>query len=239
VVASLSPEHLLTFAAEVATPCSSPPSSHCSSALARPLILRRCALSARSSRTHVSEHHPRTLRAAASLPGIEGPSLDTPGHLSSAQCYHKSSTLFHCNPQPRTCCIQHCLDQLTVCEQTCRAAGDAAAGAHTEYSSTVCKRCRLCEDASTYQTSTSGVGPAGKVAEGLCSGHSSAVGNRCHLCSDARMYQTITSGVMAGSAGEAAEGVVQPAKVQVGSASRSRRRAITSDSSISCSQKTR
>ena len=35
------------------------------------------------------------------------------------------------------------------------------------------------------------------------------VGSRCHLCSDARMYQTITYGLMAGSAGEAAEGVVQ------------------------------
>jgi len=185
---------------------------------------------------HVSEHHPRSLRAAALLPGIEGPCLDTPGHLPSAQCYHKSSTLFHCKLQPRTCCLQHCLDQLTVCEQTCRAAGDAAAGAHTEYSSVVCS---LCEDASTYQTTTSDVGPAGKVAEGLCSWQSSMVGERCRLCSDARMYQTITSAVMAGSAGEAAEGVVQPAKVQVGSASRSRRRAITSDSSIPCSPKTR
>ena len=102
-----------------------------------------------------------------------------------------------------------------------------------------CKRCRLCEDASRYQTSTSGVGPAGKVAEDLCSWQSSAVGERCHLCSDARMYQTITSGVMAGSAGEAAEGVVQPAKLQIGSASHSRRQAITSDSSIPCSQKER
>jgi len=60
-----------------------------------------------------------------------------------------------------------------------------------------------------FQTITSG--PAGKAAEGLCSWQSSAVGKRCHLCSDARMYQTIASGVMAGSAGEAAEGVVQPA----------------------------
>jgi len=64
---------------------------------------------------------------------------------------------------------------------------------------------------STYQTSTSGVGPAGKAAEGLCSRQSGVVGSRCRLCSDARMYQTITSGLMAGSAGEAAEGVVQPA----------------------------
>ena len=36
------------------------------------------------------------------------------------------------------------------------------------------------------------------------------------LCSDARMYQTITSGLMAGSAGEAAEGVVQPANAGAG-----------------------
>ena len=41
------------------------------------------------------------------------------------------------------------------------------------------------------------------------------------------------------SAGEVAEGVVQTAKVQVGSTSRLQRRAITSDSSIPCSQKTR
>ena len=61
------------------------------------------------------------------------------------------------------------------------------------------------------QTSTSGVGPAGKAAEGLCSRQSGAVGSRCRLCSDARMYQTITSDLMAGSAGEATEGVVQPA----------------------------
>jgi len=60
-----------------------------------------------------------------------------------------------------------------------------------------------------FQTITSG--PAGKAAEGSCSSQSSAVGERCRLCSDARMYQTITSGVMAGSAGEAAEGAVQPA----------------------------
>ena len=63
---------------------------------------------------------------------------------------------------------------------------------------------------STYQTSTSGVGPAGKAAEGLCSRQNGAVSSRCRLCSDAR-NQTITSGLMAGSAGEAAEGVVQPA----------------------------
>ena len=63
---------------------------------------------------------------------------------------------------------------------------------------------------STYQTSTSGVGPAGKVAEGWCKRQSGVVGSRCHLCTYARMYQTITSGLMAGSAGEAAEGVVQP-----------------------------
>ena len=46
------------------------------------------------------------------------------------------------------------------------AAIDAAAGAHTEYSSAVCKRCYLCGDASTYQTSTSGVmiDSAGKAA---------------------------------------------------------------------------
>jgi len=55
-------------------------------------------------------------------------------------------------------------------------------------------------------------GPAGKAAEGLYSWQSGAVGKRCRLCSNARMYQTITSGVMAGSDGEAAEGVVQPAK---------------------------
>ena len=128
---------------------------------------------------HVSEYHPRSLRAAASLPGIEGPSLNTPGHLPSAQRYHNCSTFFHCKVQPRTCCLQQCLDQLPVCEKTCRAAGDADAGAHTEYSSVVCKRCRLCEDASTYQTSTSGVGPAGKAAEGLCSRQSGAVGSRC------------------------------------------------------------
>jgi len=60
-----------------------------------------------------------------------------------------------------------------------------------------------------FQTITSG--PAGKAAEGLCSWQNSAVGERCRLCSDARMHQTITSGVMAGSAGEVAEGVVQPA----------------------------
>jgi len=130
---------------------------------------------------HVSEHHPRSLRAAASLPGIEGPCLDTPGHLPSAQCYNKNSTLFHCKLQPWTCCLQQCLDQLTVCEQTCRAAGDAAAGAHTEYNSVDCKRCGLCEDASRYQTSTSGVGLAGKVAEGLCSRQSSTVGKCCRL----------------------------------------------------------
>ena len=175
------------------------------------------------------------LRAAASLPGIEGPCLDMPGHLLGAQCYHKSSKLFHCKLQPRTCCLQQCLDQLPVCEKTCRAAGDADAGAHTEYSSVVCKRCRLCEDASTYQTSTSGVGPAGKVAEGLCSWQSSEVGERCRLFGDAIMYQTIRSSVMAGSAGKAAEGVVQPAKVQVGSASRD----ITRSSSIACSLQTR
>ena len=62
---------------------------------------------------------------------------------------------------------------------------------------------------STYQTSTSGVGPAGKVAEGLCSWQSGAVGSHCRLCSDASMYQTITSGLMTGSAGETVEGVVQ------------------------------
>ena len=55
------------------------------------------------------------------------------------------------------------------------------------------------------------VGPAGKAAEGLCSRQNGAVGSRCRLCSDARMYQTTTSGLMAGSAGEAAVGVVQPA----------------------------
>jgi len=55
---------------------------------------------------------------------------------------------------------------------------------------------------------------AGKAAEGLCSWQSSAVGERCRLCSDARMYQTITSCVMAGSTGEAAEGVVQPANAR-------------------------
>ena len=55
----------------------------------------------------------------------------------------------------------------------------------------------------------SGVGPAGKAGEGLCSRQSSAVSSRCRLCSDARMYQTITSGLMAGSAGETAEGVLQ------------------------------
>jgi len=86
-----------------------------------------------------------------------------------------------------------------------------------------------------YQTITSG--PAGNAAEGLYSWQSSAVG--CLLCSDARMYQTITSGVMASSAGEAGEGVVQPAKLQIRNTSRSRRRAITNDSSIPCSQKTR
>jgi len=63
----------------------------------------------------------------------------------------------------------------------------------------------------TYQTITSGVGPAGKAAEGLCSQQSGAVGSRCRLCIDARIYQTITSGLMAGSASEAAEGFVQPA----------------------------
>jgi len=88
---------------------------------------------------------------------------------------------------------------------------DAAAGAHTEYSSAVCKCCGLCAGVSTYQTSASDVGPAGKAAESLCSRQSGVVGSRCRLCSDARMYQTITSGLMAGSAGEAAEGVVQPA----------------------------
>jgi len=222
---------------------------------------------------HVSEHHQRSLCAAASLPRIEGSCLDTAGHLPSAQWYHKSSTLFHCELQPQTCCLQHCFDQLTVCEQTCCAAGNAAAGAHTEYSSVDCKYCCLCEDASRYQTSPSGVGPSGKVAEGLCSQQnstvgkrchlwarmyqtitsgpackaaeglcswqSSAVGERCHLCINARMYQTITSSVMAGSAGEAAEGVVQPAKLQIWSASHSRRRAITSSSSIPCSRMTR
>ena len=76
----------------------------------------------------------------------------------------------------------------------------------TEYSSVVCKHCRLCEDASTYQTSTYGVGTACKVAEGLCSRLSSAVGERCCLFSDARMYQTITSSVMDGSAGKVAQG---------------------------------
>jgi len=65
---------------------------------------------------HISEHHQRSLRAAASLPGIERPSLDTPGHLPSAQCYHNCSTFFQCKVQPRICCIRHCLDQLTVCE---------------------------------------------------------------------------------------------------------------------------
>jgi len=60
-----------------------------------------------------------------------------------------------------------------------------------------------------FQTITSG--PAGKAAESLCSWQSSAVGERCRLCSDARMYQTTTSGLIAGSAGEAAKGVVQPA----------------------------
>jgi len=88
-----------------------------------------------------------------------------------------------------------------------------------------------------FQTITSG--PAGKAAEGLYSCQSSAVGERFCLCSDARMSQTMTSGVMAGSAGEAVEGVVRPAKFQIGSASCSRRRAITNDSSIPCSQKTR
>jgi len=69
---------------------------------------------------------------------------------------------------------------------------------------------------STYQTSTSGVGPAGKAAaEGLCSWQNGAVGSRCRLFSDARMYQTITSGLMSGSAGEVAEGVVESANVGV------------------------
>ena len=70
---------------------------------------------------------------------------------------------------------------------------------------------------STYQTSTSGVGPAAKAAEGLCSRQNGAVGSRCCLCTNARMYQTITSGLMAGSGGEAAEGVVQPANAGAGS----------------------
>ena len=64
---------------------------------------------------------------------------------------------------------------------------------------------------STYQTNTSGIGPAGKAAEGLCSRQSGVVDSRCRLFSDARMYQKITSDLMAASAGEAAEGVVQPA----------------------------
>jgi len=59
----------------------------------------------------------------------------------------------------------------------------------------------------TYQTITSGVGPAVKTAEGLCGWQNGVVGSRCRLCSVARMYQML----MAGSAGEAAEGVVQPA----------------------------
>jgi len=70
---------------------------------------------------------------------------------------------------------------------------------------------RVCAGVSTYQTSTFSVGPAGKAAEGLCSWQSGAVVSRCHQCSDARMHQMITSCLMAGSAGEAAEGVVQPA----------------------------
>jgi len=82
-------------------------------------------------------------------------------------------------------------------------------------------------------------GAAGKAAEIVCSWQSSEIGERCRLYSNARMYQTITSGVMAGSAGEAAEGVAQQAKLQIGSASRSRRRVVTSDSSIPCSQQTR
>ena len=60
-----------------------------------------------------------------------------------------------------------------------------------------------------YQTSTSGFGPAGRAAEGLYSRQSGVVGSRCRLCSDARMYQTIPSGLMAGSASEAPEEVVQ------------------------------
>jgi len=81
----------------------------------------------------------------------------------------------------------------------------------------------------------------GKAAEGLCSWQSSAVGKRCCLRSDARMYQTITSGVMAGSAGEAAEGVVPPAKrVQVWERKPfATAGLITSASSIPCLQKTR
>jgi len=114
MVASLSREHLFTFAAKVTTPCSSPPPSHCSCTWARLLILCKCALSARIREAHVSENQSRSLRADASLPGIEGPSLDTPVHLPSAQCYHNQSTFFHCKMQPQICCIPHCLDQLTV-----------------------------------------------------------------------------------------------------------------------------
>ena len=89
-------------------------------------------------------------------------------------------------------------------------AGKAAEILCSWQSSEIGERCRLCSNARMYQTITSG--PAGKAAEGLCSWQSNAVGERCPLCSGERMYQMITSGVMAGSAGEAAEGVVQPAK---------------------------
>ena len=64
---------------------------------------------------------------------------------------------------------------------------------------------------------------------------------RCRLCSDARMYQMITSGLMAGSAGEAAERIVQPANAGASLEAQAVRDAglITSNSSIPCSQKTR
>ena len=80
------------------------------------------------------------------------------------------------------------------------------------------------------------IGAASEAAAGAHK-YSSVVVERCQLCAYASTNQTSTSGVMVGSAGEAAEGIYAAGKAaagvgDIGSASRSRQQAITSNFSI-------
>ena len=59
----------------------------------------------------------------------------------------------------------------------------------------------------TYQTSTSGVVPAGKAAEGF----SGKAARLVHAVDYGAMRECTSRSRLAGSVGEAAEGVVQPA----------------------------
>ena len=124
MVPSLSPQHLLTFAAEVTTPGSSPTPSHCSCTWARLLILCRCALSARNSRSSRMRASSKVSARCCITARDRGAIFRHARSFASAQCYHNCSTFFHCKEQPLICCIQHCLDQLTVCELTCRTGSD-------------------------------------------------------------------------------------------------------------------